>query len=94
MEGERAEKKRPLAIDPPEVLRVKKTKPGDELPDEKLERVSNKDLDDLIGRQREHVKLLASLLPDKGEKLRGRLKKLEDEQRRRIEHPERKWRKI
>nr|XP_004297636.2 PREDICTED: ubiquitin-like-specific protease 1D isoform X2 [Fragaria vesca subsp. vesca] len=117
MEGERAEKKRPLAIDfnklldgnddfdPPEVLRVKKTKPvtiaadetpkraamggGDELRDEELERVSNKDLDDLIGRQRAHVKMLAPKLPDKGEKLRVRLKKMEDEQQRRIEHPER-----
>ncbi|KAK9935505.1 hypothetical protein M0R45_022607 [Rubus argutus] len=124
MEGERA-KKRQLDLDfnkllddnddfdPPEVLRVKKTKPitaataadeppqsamdGDQERDEELERTSNSALDEAIRRHAEHLKRMGSILPDKGEKLRIRLKKLEDEkERRKLERSERdtsKWEK-
>ncbi|XP_061994459.1 ubiquitin-like-specific protease 1D isoform X1 [Rosa rugosa] len=91
--------------DPPEVLRVKKPKPiattaaadeppamsgGDQQRDEELEKMNNNELEGAIKRQVENLKRMGSILPDKGEKLRICLKKLEDEQgRRRLERSER-----
>ncbi|XP_050372838.1 ubiquitin-like-specific protease 1D [Argentina anserina] len=93
-------------FDPPEVIRVKKTTPitiiADEPPkqaemsggDEEFATLSDKDIDEAIRRLRENDKRLSHSLPDKGEKLRIRLKKMEDEKQWRLQHPKRDTSKV